>query len=347
MLIVALVFSFSCTVFAAAPEDLVYTKDSTLKASMVKYGNLTVKSGVTLTIDKSSGFEIAGNIIVEPSARIVCSGVGKGDFTFSMCSQSSTITGMDFYFNFRTESGIELRRVAGGYETIRQMWLTHPGTMAPSFKWEPSVQAWCLTGNTNVNLSDEPIYHSQRDMDTANQFADRLHRLNLFMGSDKGYELSRQGSRVEALVMLIRLMGKEDVALSGSWAHPFSDVPGWADKYVGFAYETGLTEGVSKTQFGTGRANAQMYYTFVLRALGMTDSESGTVYERAFELIKDIGILSTENDPYEICAKNFWRSDMVVVSYRALSALTADGVTLGQKLINDGVFTQEEFDRAR
>ncbi|MBQ9979737.1 MAG: hypothetical protein IJP23_01580, partial [Oscillospiraceae bacterium] len=60
ILLVLIVLSLSTTAFAAAPQDLVYEKDTTLKASFVKYGNITVKSGVTLTIDKNSGFEIAG-----------------------------------------------------------------------------------------------------------------------------------------------------------------------------------------------------------------------------------------------------------------------------------------------
>ena len=199
---------------------------------------------------------------------------------------------------------------------------------------------------TNVNLSDEPVYHSERDMNTATQFADRLKTLRLFRGSDNGYELSREGTRLEALVMLIRLLGQEEVALSGTWKHPFTDVPAWADKYVGYAYETGLTAGVSATQFGTGTASAQMYFTFVLRALGETDTEDYTVYDHAFELMGASGILSTENDSYEICTRSFWRADMVVVSYRALSAKTASGEMLWERLVEAGVFTADELNAA-
>lgn len=346
-LFIALVLSLSVTAFAAAPKDLTYSKDATLKASFVKYGNITVKSGVTLTIDKSSGFEIAGNITVEPGGKIVCNGTTNGDFHFSMCNKKSVVTGMDLYFKFRTGTGIEVRKVAGGFAAIAAMdcW-NFEDAWCPAFKWEPSVQGWCLTGDTNINLSDEPIYHSERDMDTANQLADRLYRLRLFKGSDKGYELSREGSRIEALVMLIRLLGKEETALSGTWKHPFTDVPAWADKYVGYAYETGLTQGISATQFGTGTASAQMYFTFILRALGHTDSGNYKVYDNAPELIKEAGILSVENDVYEICVKRFWRSDMVVASYRALWTQTVSGGTLGEKLVAEGVFTDEELRNA-
>jgi hypothetical protein len=344
VLLVLIVLSISTTAFAAAPQDLVYEKDATLNASFVKYGNITVKSGVTLTIDKNSDFEIAGDITVEDGAKIICNGTNPKNYIFSMVSSDATITGLDIYFKYRGESGIEVRRVSGGYTAVAAMDFWDWGNgWSPSFTWDESVQGWCLTMETNVNLSDEPVYHTERDMNTATQFADGLKALRLFRGSDKGYELSREGTRVEALVMLIRFLGKEEVALSGTWKHPFTDVPEWADKYVGYAYETGLTNGISATEFGTGTASAQMYFTFILRALGETDADDYKVYDHAFELMGASGILSTENDPYEICTRSFWRADMVVVSYRALSAKTASGEMLWEKLVEAGVFTADEL----
>lgn len=342
--VVTAVLSIGASAFAAEPQDLLFSKDAVLKASFVKYGNITVKSGVTLTIDKSSGFEITGNITVEEGAKIVCNGTGNGGFNFMMRSKDAQITGMELYFKYKTDYGTEIRRVAGGFATIAAIdewnWNDSP---TPCFKWEESVQGWCLTGETNRNLSDEPVYHSERDMGTAEQFADRLNRLGLFKGTGAGYDLFREGSRAEALVMLIRMLGKEEEALNGTWTHPFTDVPEWADKYVGYAYKTGLTQGTGATTFGTGTASAQMYYTFVLRALGKADSEGYKIYDHAAELMGETGILSTENDPYEICEKSFWRSDMVAVSYRALSAQTVSGETLGEKLIADGVFSESDY----
>ena len=346
ILFAVMLFSL-CTAVFAADQDLIYDHDATLNASFVKYRNITVKSGVTLTIDKSSGFEITGDILVEEGGKIICNGVGNGDFNFTMCKQDAVVSGMELYFKFKSGSSVEVRRVTNGYAAIAAMdcW-DFAGGWCPSFKWDASVQGWCLTLATNENLSDAPIYHSERDMGTAELLAGRLNQLNLFKGSDKGYELSREGSRVEALVMLIRLLGKEETALSGDWTHPFTDVPAWADKYVGYAYESGLTQGSGATTFGTGKANAQMYFTFVLRALGKTDAGEYKVYDHAFELMGETGILSTENDSYEVCSHPFWRADMAVISYRALSAQTADGKQLSQKLIADGVFTASDFSAA-
>ena len=265
-------------------------------------------------------------------------------FNFCMIGKDSSITGMDIYYKYKGESGTEVRRVSGGYAAVAAVDFWDWGNgWSPSFAWDESVQGWCLTAETNVNLSDEPVYHSERDMDIAEQFADSLYALRLFKGSDTGYELSRAGSRVEALVMLIRLLGKEETALSGNWTHPFTDVPAWANKYIGYAYETGLTKGINATQFGTGPASAQMYFTFVLRALGKQDTGDYSVYDHAFELIGASGILSKENEPYEICTRAFWRADMVVVSYRALKAQTASGKMLWEDLAQAGVFTADEF----
>lgn len=57
------------------------------------------------------------------------------------------------------------------------------------------------------------------------------------------FELGRAMTRSEAVTMLVRLLGRENEALSGKWETPFTDVPAWAEPYVGLAYENGLTTG--------------------------------------------------------------------------------------------------------
>ena len=59
--------------------------------------------------------------------------------------------------------------------------------------------------------------------------------------SDTDFALDRAPTRVEALVMLLRTLGVEDDAKASTATHPFTDVPGWADRYIAFAYENGLT----------------------------------------------------------------------------------------------------------
>lgn len=173
--------------------------------------------------------------------------------------------------------------------------------------------------------------------------AQDLKALGIFQGvSDTEFDLGRAPTRVEALVMLIRLLGKDQAALNGEWSHPFSDVPGWADKYVGYAYENGLTNGISETEFGAGTATIQMYLTFVLRSLDYTDKNGEDFsYSEPYSLAYHTGIL-----PHSVDRENFLRADVVIVSYCALSAYMKNtSKTLASKLISEGVFTQENFDK--
>ena len=182
-----------------------------------------------------------------------------------------------------------------------------------------------------------------RDTSFEEGLAADLKALNLFRGvSDTDFDLNRAPNRVEALVMLIRILGQESEALDGTWSHPFTDVPEWADKYVGYAYETGLTNGSSATEFGMGSASAAMYLTFVLRALGYSDANGEDfTWDKPFSLARSVGIL-----PGCVDAEDFLRADVVSVSYAALGGakLKNSETTLTEKLILAGVFTQSDFD---
>lgn len=167
-----------------------------------------------------------------------------------------------------------------------------------------------------------------------------LKELGLFAGvSATDFDLDRAPTRAEALVMLVRVLGKEAEAASGSWQHPFTDVPPYADKCIGYAYQHGLTGGISATKFGTGDANSDMYLTFVLRALGYHDFLWNAPDERA----QAVGIL-----PEGVDTKSFLRADIALVSWAALAADLQDGSqTLCEKLIAAGVFTLADYRAAQ
>lgn len=192
-------------------------------------------------------------------------------------------------------------------------------------------------------VSVVPVGAAAAGRDTAYEetLAADLKTLGLFQGvSDTDFALGRAPTRTEALIMLIRVLGKESDALKGTWSHPFTDVASWADNYVGYAYETGLTTGVSGTKFGTGTASAAMYLTFVLRALGYSDQSGDFTWDSPFSLARQVGIL-----PDCVQTNPFLRADVVLVSYGALSVrLKNSAQTLAQKLMAEGVFTQAAFD---
>ena len=84
--------------------------------------------------------------------------------------------------------------------------------------------------------------------------AEELSAIDVFRGTDTGFELDRAPKRSEAAVMLVRLYGAEEEALSlyeaGLIAHPFEDVSGWAAPYLAWLYSEGLVRGVSETRYG-------------------------------------------------------------------------------------------------
>ena len=184
-----------------------------------------------------------------------------------------------------------------------------------------------------------PVGALYRDTSYEESLAHQLKTLGLFKGvSETNFELNRAPTRVEALVMLIRVLGVETEAVNGSWWHPFYDVPSWADKYVGYAYQNGLTNGISATEFGTGSASAAMYITFVLRALGFNDTIGDFTWNNPFELADKIGLTDGVN------LDAFWRADVVRISYFALEAqIKGSSQTLAQKLISLGVFSEAQF----
>ncbi len=187
----------------------------------------------------------------------------------------------------------------------------------------------------------QPAFAKTRDTSFEEQLAQDLKALGLFEGvSETEFDLGRAPTRTEALVMLIRLLGKEEDAQNSSFRHPFTDVPAWADKYVGYAYQNGLTNGTSATTFGVDTANAQMYLTFVLRALGYSDTNGEDfLWNNPYVLAESLGAL-----PSCVNRTTFLRADVVTVSYASLSAkLKGSTQTLAQKLIADKVFTYEQY----
>lgn len=174
--------------------------------------------------------------------------------------------------------------------------------------------------------------------------AQELKTLGLFQGGDAGFDLDRAPTRTEAAVMLVRMLGAEEEAKAefdaGSISHPFGDVPSWADAYIAWLYENGLTNGVSDTSFGASdTCSTQMYCTFVLRALGYSDAEGGDfTFADAEDFANQLGIYSDEMSSGD----TFLRDDAVAVSYNALGAtMKNDGSTLLDSLVAAGAVSQE------
>lgn len=175
------------------------------------------------------------------------------------------------------------------------------------------------------------------DLNSSFEKAVDLKILGLFKGSDKGYELERIPTRIEGAVMLLRLLGKEQDAMEMNFSHPFSDVPAWADKLVGYMYQKGLTKGISAAAFGSSeQLSARQYVTFVLRALGYNDQGNDFTYENALDKAVQAGLFTSSEASSLKNRSDFYRNDLVGISYSALKTkLKASSKTLLDKLVSD------------
>jgi len=190
----------------------------------------------------------------------------------------------------------------------------------------------------------EKAYSSQYD-----NIARALYTMKLFLGTPTaGFDLERAATRVEALVMLIRLLGEEDEALSYKGTHPFTDVPTWADGYVAYAYNKGYTNGTSKNLYSSSvSATREHYITFILRALGYDDAAGDFSWDKSPTFAVSAGVI-TQSDLNGALSGVFYRDQVVYVSYKALSArLKGSNMTLAQKLISNGVITSAQLAEAK
>ena len=189
--------------------------------------------------------------------------------------------------------------------------------------------------------------------DEAAEAAETLYELGLFRGTGTNpdgtpiFALEQTPTRNQAVIMLVRLLGKEQEALNGNWDLPFTDVAkgSTAWPYIGYAYANGLTNGTTATTYSGGNPiRANQYITFVLRALGYVsgqDFEVGT----AWELSDKLGITNGQYNAAN--AASFIRADVAGISAKALSApQKSNNKPLAEKLMAEKVFTQEQYDNA-
>jgi hypothetical protein len=176
--------------------------------------------------------------------------------------------------------------------------------------------------------------------------AEALKQLGLIKDDPElSFSFDEELDRVQATVFLIRSTGKDAEAINYQGSHPFSDVPTWADKYIAYAYEKGLVNGESDTNFGTEKADFPMVLTFLLRSLEYNDSV-GDFSAKSPELLADAaGLLPDDID--DINEDKCRYGNIVAVSWAALQAdLKKGNQTLAEKLISEGHFTASDYQKA-
>ena len=194
---------------------------------------------------------------------------------------------------------------------------------------------------------------SESDAVDYNAMAAALKRLNLFRGSftgyGKGFDLEVAPTRLQALIMFIRVLGEEEQALAWSGTTPFTDIARGSDaeKYVGYAYEMGYTNGYTATTFKPGNpVNVHQYTEFVLRAMGYS-STSNTDLADTLIRAEEAGVL-TDGEAAFLQTVKFLRADLVYISYYALDSELPDGRdTLADLLMEKEVFSRRDWRDAK
>lgn len=217
---------------------------------------------------------------------------------------------------------------------------------------EDTAAGFTVTSKTAVvDWQGTCVLHESISVDY-NAMAGALKAMHLFQGSYTGYgqgfDLEAAPTRLQALIMFIRVLGEESEALAWNGSCPFNDVqPGTnGARYVGYAYEKGYTNGYSATEFRpSSPVNARQYTEFILRALGYS-SAANTDLSDALARGQSAGLL-TEGEAAMLQRDPFLRAELVYISYYALEVpVSGTGLTLAQRLMDKGVFTQFERDNA-
>ncbi|MEG2958503.1 MAG: phosphodiester glycosidase family protein [Oscillospiraceae bacterium] len=181
----------------------------------------------------------------------------------------------------------------------------------------------------------------------SNSRADALHQLGLFQGTNNGYDLDKAPTRLQGLVMLIRLLGEEKAADSCTTKHPFTDVPQWADQYVSYAIAQNYTKGTGATAYSPNAPlDAKTYVTFVLRAIGYSDANKDFTWNTAVADSAKLGLMTAETAK-KLDGAVLNRGDIVDISYCALTMpLKGTTTRLAEKLVTAEVFTHQQGEAA-
>lgn len=157
----------------------------------------------------------------------------------------------------------------------------------------------------------------------------RLYYLGMLTGSGSNinggieFNLKRGLNRVEAAVFAVRLMGAEEEATRIHYRHPFTDVPDWANDYVGYIYSCGLLKDMSEGADGllfrpTLGETSERFSSYMLYALGYRITSGDYTTLIAAEYARDIGICVTEKE------EPLTRGDAVLAMYNTLRTTCKD-----------------------
>lgn len=173
---------------------------------------------------------------------------------------------------------------------------------------------------------------------TQEEAAQRLSYLGLLSGSGWrdgkiDFDLSRDITKLEAMVMTARMLGVETEILEDGATHPFSDVPEWGGPYVGYFWERGLFGTAEVKYFAPSESvSTEDFLKYMFFALGF--DADGSDYSLA--LTGQSGIQA------KICTElkdTITRGDAVMMMFRTLNAQMAES----KQLLSQHLLEREEL----
>lgn len=158
--------------------------------------------------------------------------------------------------------------------------------IAPTTKVTARVYENCpLLGDKPLNYGGTPYfeteifkpYPSTGIGKSVNMPQGLMKKLGVFQGNGNNMNWGGTLTRVEAVTILLRLLGQEEEAkAAAAWDCAFTDVPQWALGYVNLAHKQGMVKGVAPGIFNpNGLCGAQEFSLMILR---LTDHTEGTDY---------------------------------------------------------------------
>ena len=204
----------------------------------------------------------------------------------------------------------------------------------------------CVPAFAAGDLLISPAPTASAARPTAGGAADALYALGLVGGYGKNadgsvnFALGDKLTRAQAFVLVVRFVGAEKDATLSVQSHPFTDVPAWANPYIGYVYANGITKGVSETRFDPDtEVSEAAFLTIMLRVLGYNDGAGDFKWDDPYTLAQSVGIVDAKADTFN-------RGGAFVICYRALTATVKSGNSIAEQLIAKGVFTKEAYDKA-
>jgi hypothetical protein len=322
-------------------KDAVYAESADLNDEMgCNWGNCVIRSGVTVTLPREHR-GVHGTLTLEPGARMVggCLELFEG----------AAVSGLTLWYRVKGEI---LELPEDGLSRLLERW----NEDRLSFNYDGDSDRYVF----HADFDGDPFMAppSPREDQGAQEnlhSAQRLNRLGLFRGTntegDPVFELERLPKRTEAVVLLIRLLGKDGEASAWPAEYAYGDIDGWACSYISYAFAAGLTNGVGGGRFNSAEdtpearatpATPQQFLTFVLRALGYEDESTGGTdfsWRSPETLGLELHLIRGDGD-----IAGFDRGVCAHVMDQAMLTPMKDGRPLWQKLTEEGVFTQPEFD---